>query len=306
MVRSMRAACYGLLLDALAALTPATACRLGAALGQVVFTLGLRRRVASANVFQALGLRGPARRRAVQRSYGNMAATFLEIWTLRATVPVAEIANPQWFAHLIAQGRPLVFLTGHIGNWDAAAAYGATKLQPLFVYAKAQHDATLDARLGAVRAALGMTVVFARHGDRRGALQILRGLRPGGGLGVMADQMPKRNEGCPGYFAAAATDLHLGPAVLARRLQAELVPMVCLRRGPGRNVLVIGRPVPAHADDAVMTQRGMDALAGAIRAFPGQYFWQHRRFKRPVELPPRAEQPWRHGLRALLAGGHIP
>jgi lauroyl/myristoyl acyltransferase len=45
----------------------------------------------------------------------------------------------------------------------------------------------------------------------------------------------------------------------------------------------------------------MDRLSAIIAAFPGQYFWHHRRFKRPLELPRRAEEPWRvHGLRLLV------
>ncbi len=258
--------------------------------------------MSSDQVRRVLGLQGTARRRVVERSYAHMGATFLEIWTMGGLPSVATVANPRWFAHLIAQGRPLVFLTGHFGNWDAAAACGARHLQPVFVYVKRQADAIFEAHISAIRKTLGMSVLYVRHGDRRGAVQLLRDLRSGGGLGLMADQLPKPEEGCPGYFGAVSTLLHHGPAVLARRLNAPLVPMICVRVGPGRNRLFIGRPLPMDGDDAAVTQRGMDAMLGAVVRFPSQYFWQHRRFKRAIAaLPPRAQQPWRRGLHAMTS-----
>ena len=49
-------------------------------------------------------------------------------------------------------------------------------------------------------------------------------------------------------------------------------------------------------------QHGMDQLSAIIAAFPGQYFWHHRRFKHPVDgLVPRPREPWRtRGLRLLV------
>lgn len=302
MVPAMRALVYAVLFTGLAALSSDTACRLGAALGRLAFVLGVRRRVSSDQVRRVLGLQGTTRRRVVERSYAHMGATFFEIWTLGGQHAVTTVANPRWFAHLIAQGRPLVILSGHFGNWDAAAACGARHLQPLFVYAKRQADTHFEDHLSAMRSRLGMSVVYARHGDRRGAVRLLRDLSKGGGLGLMADQLPKPDEGCPGYFGPVSTLLHLGPAVLARRLQAPLVPMICVRVGPGKNRLFIGRPVSLEGEDAAVSQRGMDAMLGAVLRFPSQYFWQHRRFKRAIaELPPRLQQPWRRGLRAMTS-----
>ena len=76
---------------------------------------------------------------------------------------------------------------------------------------------------------------------------------------------------------------------------------MCLRRRAGIFSMVIGRPLlPGAGDEAGLTQASMDLLAVMIQAVPGQYFWQHRRFKNRLDLPPRAVEPWRRwGLRLL-------
>jgi lauroyl/myristoyl acyltransferase len=76
---------------------------------------------------------------------------------------------------------------------------------------------------------------------------------------------------------------------------------MCIRRRAGVFAMFIGRPLADDAgDEAQLIQAAMDLLAAMIQAVPGQYFWQHRRFKNHLGLPPRADEPWRRlGLNLL-------
>lgn len=296
----MRAALYRWIFGAIGSLESDTACRLGGWLGGLAFHLGIRRRVASANLALALGLRGPARRRACLQSFRGLGASFVEVWTLRRGRASAEVAAPHWLDALLRDDRGLVLVTMHAGSWEASAAVIAARRDDLMVYAKAQRDADMDALVNAQRTALGMEVVFARRGGAGEMIGVLRNLRRGGSVGLVADQMPTGDDGCDGYFFDVPTRLHLGPATLARLGKARMVPAVCLRVGAGRNRFYVGRPIAAGTDDPQTVQACMDALAAILAAVPGQYFWQHRRFKRLVDLPPRTTSPWREGLSLLV------
>jgi lauroyl/myristoyl acyltransferase len=292
-------------LRALGLLAADTASRLGGTLGIVAFHLGVRRRVASGCVATALGLRGNARRAVVRRSYASMGATFIELWTVGGHDGIERHLvdlNPTWLARTLARSPGCIFLTPHLGNWDLGA-HGLTHHVPhMFAYAKAQHDPAIDELTNAQRRRSGIEVLLTQQGDRTAAVRALRGLRNGVPVGMMADQGPHPKEGVRAGFFGVLTWCHSGPAFFAKRANAPIVPGLCLRRRAGEFVLLTGRPLASGAgDEAALVQASMDLLAAMISACPGQYFWQHRRFKHHLGLMPRAVEPWkRWGLRLIV------
>jgi KDO2-lipid IV(A) lauroyltransferase len=292
------------LLRAMSCLAVDTASRLGGMLGVAAFHLGVRRGVASTCVHATLGLRGIRRRDVVRRSYASMGASFTELWTVGG-VDGGErhltTANPTWLQQVLTRHPGCVFLTPHLGNWDIGA-HGLARLMPkLYAYAKAQHNVAVDEATNVQRGKLGITVLLTRRGDRTTAVQVLRGLRSGCPVGLMADQAPTGDEGTRAIFMGVATDCHAGPAFFARKANVPIVPGLCVRRRAGDFVLVVGRPLPAQAgDDAALTQASMDLLGAMIAAVPGQYFWQHKRFKKRSQAGERRVEPWKiHGLSLL-------
>ncbi|MBA2480725.1 MAG: hypothetical protein H0V44_08685, partial [Planctomycetes bacterium] len=96
---------------------------------------------------------------------------------------------------------------------------------------------------------------------------------------------------------------HQGPKFFSERARIALVPAFCLRRRAGESLLFVGRPLAAGGE-LDRTQLAMDWCAAMIAAFPGQYFWQHRRFAgRIPAVPGRAREPWRERGLGLLAIG---
>ena len=278
--------------------------RAGAALGVLAFHLGVRRRVVSANLALCLGLRGTQRRMIARRSFAAIGANFVELWTFGHPDAGPERGlvrmNPRW-QELVHRRHPgAVFLALHLGSWDIAACAGSI-VGPFLVYAKPQRDLALDALLNRQRALAGMDILLARHGERTGAITVLRALRADRAVGLLADQKPSADEGKPAWFLGQATPCHAGPAFFAIRARVPMVPGICIRTGAGRYAVFYGRPIFAGGDEGALLQAGMDRMSAVIAAFPGQYFWHHRRFKRLSELPPRAVQPWRtRGLRLLV------
>jgi lauroyl/myristoyl acyltransferase len=260
--------------------------------------------VASSCIAATLGLRGNDRREVVRRSYASMGASFTELWTIGG-IDGGEHhlvgGNPTWLAQVLRRHPGCVFLTPHLGNWDLGA-HGLARLVPkLYAYAKAQHNDLVDAATNAQRAKAGITVLLTRRGDRTTAVQVLRGLRDGCPVGLMADQAPTKGEGRQAVLMGMLTDCHAGPAFFARKARVPIIPGLCVRRRAGEFCLVVGRPLPADAgDDDALTQASMDLLAAMIAAAPGQYFWQHKRFRKRSGPASRRVEPWRTRGLSLL------
>lgn len=291
-----------LALSALNRLASDTACRVGGGLGVLAWRLGVRRRIANQTITRCLGLRGRARALVMRRSYATMGANFLDVWTIGGPAGPetgAGTLNPGWMAASLRRYRNGVFVTPHIGNWDMGA-YSLTRISAeVTVYAKAQHNQGLDKHLNAIRSRLGMRVLLLTPGEKTGAVKAIKVLRRGGILGILADQKP--SEGIPSYFLGIATRCHEGPAFFARKVGVPIIPGLSVRVRAGVSLMLVGRPYEVTGDNATDVQRTMDLMSAMIAAFPGQFFWQHRRFPdEVVNLPPRAEEPWRsQGLRLL-------
>lgn len=283
-----------------------TASRLGGGLGVLAFHLGIRRRMAQRALTETLGLRGPARRAVLRRSYATMGAAFVELFTVGGPDGIERhlhYAAPTWQARIHRLHPGGIFITPHLGNWDMAGASQRRYCSRVLAYAKAQHNPEVDAFVNDLRHRAGIEVVLAMHGDRTTAITVLRGLRQGAPLGLLADQRPWAEHGAPGFFLGIPTWCLPGSGFFAERCRKPLVPGVCVRRRAGELVVFMGRPIPPTGDEARTMQVGLDAMSAAIAAFPGQYFWQHNRFKTRLDLPLRPQEPWRvHGLRLLTRG----
>jgi Kdo2-lipid IVA lauroyltransferase/acyltransferase len=295
-------ACNGLCAD--------TAARAGGSLGVLAWRLGVRRRVANDVIARTLGLSGPARSRITRRAYATMGANFVELWTIGGPDgPERHVgrANPRWQAAIHRRFPALAYVGPHIGSWDMGACGIVGNARRFLVYAKAQHNPVVDRLINAQRQRVGCEVLFADHGDRAGAVTAFRAMRAGASLGLIADQRPSEHESVPALFLGQPAQCHQGPRFFAERARIALVPAFCLRRRAGESLLFVGRPLPSGGE-LDRTQLAMDWCAAMIAAFPGQYFWQHRRFAgRIPQVAPRASEPWRErgldllGIRAAEA-----
>ena len=280
-----------------------TADRVGAALGILAFHLGVRRRLVSAQLHRSLGITGNARRTLNRRSYASVGANFLSVLTGGGPGGLEQGVSdphPTWTRRMSGSG--LVFVSSHVGNWEAGVTALHRWLGPTRAFIKPVRNAALMAAVNAGRSCTGALMEGTDPKDKSAAIRVLRHLRQGGVAGVMGDQRALAGEAVPGWFLGQPSWCHPGAAVLARRSGARNVPGTCVRRRAGRYTLLLGRPITlSHLDDLAATQVVMDRLAALAAAWPGQYFWQHRRWRHDdPHLEARTDHPWRtRGLRLI-------
>ena len=82
------------------------------------------------------------------------------------------------------RGRGLIFVTGHLGNWELAGAYVAARGIPLDAIARRMKNPLFDRYLTETRSRIGMHVVHDADAVRRTP----RSLRDGSAVAFLADQ----------------------------------------------------------------------------------------------------------------------
>ncbi len=184
-----------------------------------------------------------------------------------------------------------ILVTGHLGNWEVAGAGLASLGLPTTAVVKRQRGS--DRRINALRTRFGLEVAYRDDSPK----VLLRALRQGRVVALVADQHAKRG-GIQLDFLGRPAWTTLGPARLCLAAKVPLFFGVAVRdRGRYRGVFeeIDRRPTSEEAPRVQLTRRWLAALEGAIRTWPEQYFWFHRRWKgleaerRSGNVAPRAE-----------------
>ena len=172
-----------------------------------------------------------------------------------------------------AAGRGGIIVTAHLGNWEVGAFGVRHRGIPLRAMARPLANPALEAWLERRRG--GAERLISKTG---GLKDVLRELKQGGWVALLADQNAGRHGLFVPFFGLEASTFPT-PAALAARVGVPLYLGVCLRRpgGMGFDIHLERLPAPIEVET---TTRDLNRLLEAwIRRAPGQYNWVHRRWK---------------------------
>ncbi len=193
----------------------------------------------------------------------------------------------------MAGGKGIIFVSGHLGNWELGGSYIAARWGGLEVVARRMQNPLFDRYITDTRQRIGMTVIHDADAVRR----VPRAIREGHHVAMLVDQgaVGLASSWVPFFGRFAKTPR--GPAVFTLRLDAPLVFAFALRQPSGRYVMHFEevryeRTGEREADVERIVVAYTNVLERWVRRAPEQYFWHHRRWKhqRPG-TPPELGDP---------------
>lgn len=274
---------------------------IGARLGAFGYRpLGIRRGVVERQIAAAFpGLDDADVKQLARAAYEHLGRSSIEAAILPSLGPsaVLDLFEGADEYHVVetalAKGKGLIFVTGHLGNWELAGAYVAARGVPLDAIARRMKNPLFDKYLTETRSRIGMHVVHDAEAVRRTP----RSLREGRAVAFLSDQgvLGLASTFVPFFGRPAKTPR--GPAVFALRLDVPVVFGVAVRQPSGKYRLVFE---PVTVEDTGDRDRDVDAIVARytatlekwVRRYPEQYFWHHRRWRRqPPDTPPELREP---------------
>jgi Kdo2-lipid IVA lauroyltransferase/acyltransferase len=171
-----------------------------------------------------------------------------------------------------AAGRPVILVSGHFGNYEAARAclvargftVGGLYRPMTNPYFNAHYIRTMEAFGGPV---------FPQ--GRAGTAGFVKHLKAGGLLVLLFDQ---RAAGEDIDFLGRPAKTALSAAELALRYNADLIPFYATRQPDGLSFAVEMEAPIAKASALEMTTALSQSLEARVRTHPEQWFWVHRRW----------------------------
>lgn len=213
--------------------------------------------------------------RAALRSYARY---WLEVFRLpdiptRRLVDRMHIVDEWRLRESHAAGCGTILALPHTGNWEQAGAWLVATGVPFTTVAERLRPEALFDRFVAFRVALGMEVIPLTGGDRPPAGLLAERLAAGGMVCLLADRDFSAS-GVPVMFFGATATMPPGPAALALRTGATLLPVTLWFDGDGWGARI--HPAVPPSDIATMTQGLADAFAEGIAARPADWHMLQR------------------------------
>jgi KDO2-lipid IV(A) lauroyltransferase len=260
---------------------------IGRLLGRLLYLIDRKHvRIAAKNLHRTRGICPPDLVPAfVVRIYEHIALSFLEMLMLPRLMQRDEadryvkLERMHVFDRCLEEGRGVIALIGHLGNWELMGIAATLAGYPLHALMRPIDNPWIDQYLRKFRSHTGQQMI-----PRDRALgEMIRVLQRNKILIVQVDQDARESGVYVNFFGRAAS-AHRAPATLALKYNVPIVMADIYREG-ALNYCVLSDPILPDAfrdrPDPVkaLTQAYSDLMEECIRRHPDQWFWVHDRWK---------------------------
>jgi Kdo2-lipid IVA lauroyltransferase/acyltransferase len=275
-----------LLIDSL---SPRAAGVMARSLGSMAFVLARkRRRIATANVLRAgIAVVPNEAKRLARRSFQHFAELVVEslksdrIFTEDTWQEQVELeAPPETMKLLRDPSQGMIIVSGHLGNWEIAAQL-ISFIKPVVGITRDMNNPYVD-QLMKRRKPRNRFRLTPKHDADSG--RFLRALKEGEVLALLIDQHARQHAMRIPFFGTPAAT-HTSPAMLHLITKVPLCFGYCVRTGPMRFRFVAGPPIrrkptgKRQEDVRALLEQLTEELESAVKAYPEQYLWAHRRWR---------------------------
>lgn len=190
-------------------------------------------------------------------------------------------------------GRPVVFVSGHLANFEVMAAVILAAGVPCQVTYRPTNNPYVDQIIRSSRERYGIKMFAPKGGD--GAKELLAGLSRGESVALLNDQ--KFSEGPEVTFFDHPVNAAPGPTRLALRFGTVLLPMSVVRLPGVRFRVTAHEPITVEktGDRPGDIRRGVQAVTtfveDRVRERPEDWFWVHKRWPEQVYAALGSEDP---------------
>jgi Kdo2-lipid IVA lauroyltransferase/acyltransferase len=184
---------------------------------------------------------------------------------------LAAVQGWEYVDAAMAQGRGLVLVSVHLGNWDLAAGAMARRY-PVSVIADTFSSSRLDGAINERRSALGLKVIPIEKAVKRTA----SALRRHEAVAFLVDKPLDGDDGVEVSFFGEPARIPAGAGYFASRLRAPIIVAFVWRNAERSFSAKVLPAISTEGDTRAIMQRIMNAAEQMIREQPEQWYMFRR------------------------------
>ncbi len=181
----------------------------------------------------------------------------------------------------LAEGKGVLVLAPHHGNWEVVAPYLASIANLTAMYQPLDNP-KMDELVLAGRSKLNITMAPT---NRKGVMMLFKALQGGTIVGILPDQVPGRDAGgeVAPFMGQPALTMTLVQGLI-QRTGCAVCSCYAERVEGGFKIVVIEADEQIYSEDPLTSVTGLNAsVAACVRRAPAQYQWEYKRFRRLPE-----------------------
>ncbi len=257
----------------------------GRALGRLAWHVARRER---RKALTHIGIAFPSwteaqRRDAIRGMFRHLGMSVFELaWLPNLTrdnyTRTSHFEGHERLLEIIDSGRGVVIFTAHCGNWDWLSFATGLLGRPVSVLQRERDSPEMNRYITELRARAGVHTID--RGSGSSARDMIQAIRRGGILAFVIDQNIRTESVRVPFFGKEALT-PIGPAKLAVRTEAMVVPAIAERLADGTHRLVFLEPIECKRDHdpAALTAHATKLIEEHIRRVPEQWVWMHDRWR---------------------------
>jgi Kdo2-lipid IVA lauroyltransferase/acyltransferase len=227
-------------------------------------------------------------KRKSKRVFQNLGITILEICQMSCfsrddIINKVKIRGEEHLLNAMHNDKGAILISAHLGNWEIGLLYLVLHFNlPIVSVVRRLRNNLVNRWIHRLRTRFGNRII-----DKDDALpEMVRVLRQGKILGIMIDQGTKSSLGVKITFFGKYITATPAAALLAMRCKSPVIPIFCNRNDDGMlsiNIeppLILKKTDDLRTDLKTNTQIMTDAIEKAIRRYPEQWFWVHKRWRK--------------------------
>ncbi len=218
-------------------------------------------------------------KRLIRRVPDNVGRNMIELYSPEFIdhVRPARCIGPGIDALLNAknEGRAGIIMSAHLGNFNAArVGIMESGITNAAYFYRNMSNRPFNAHYVAAMASVSQPIF---EQSRKGMMQMIKHLRGGGTLGILADL--NAHDGLPLDFLGKPALTSISGAEMALKYKAPMVPIWGRRLDNGIDFEIIFEEEIPHTDPLTMTREYNRRLEAMVRENMDQWFWIQRRWK---------------------------
>ena len=245
-------------------------------------TVKIRKEVAYKNLKKVFSDKSEEEiKKIIDKCYENYARNTAEIYLADKKKLYQSVKTVGWenLEKALKKNKGVILASAHLGNWELAGAYIATK-KKISVIIKKQRNPLFNDYMVKSREKENIKIIYKKNALR----EIIKDLKENYIVTILIDQSAGKS-GIRTEFLSYPASTFVGTAKIAIKTKSPIVPAFAIRDENNENVFYFEKPI--YTDEIENTPQNVKKLTDKLNKilesyilrFPEQWFWVHKRWK---------------------------